>query len=141
MLLQRMDDGSLDVTVYRKLIHTDRYLDLHSHHPPQVRRVLVKCLFNRAQTITTGQNNLQKEEHHLTSVVRQNRYPSVFIRSSSKPPRQDMYATETPPQEEEHRPLLVMLPHTEGVSEYVRWVCRKFSMKVVSGLDSPSAPC
>ena len=86
-------------------------------------------------------SNLQKEEHHLTSVVRQNRYPSVFVRSSSKPHRQDMEATETAPQEEEHRPLLVMLPYTEGVSEYVRWVCRKFGMKVVSGLDSPSAPC
>ena len=111
-LLQRRDDGSLDVTVYRKPTHTDRYLDFHSHHPPQVKRGLVKCLFDRARTITTGQNNLQKEEHHLTRVLRQNGYPSAFIRSSSKPPRQDMEATEALPLEEEHRPPLVMLPYT-----------------------------
>ena len=56
-LLQRRDDGSLDVTVYRKPTHTDRYLDFHSPHPPQVKRGLVKCLFDRARTITTGKNN------------------------------------------------------------------------------------
>ena len=33
--------------------------------------------------------------------------------------------------EEEHRPPLVMLPYTEGVSEDVGRVCRKFGMKVV----------
>ena len=130
-LLQRRDDGSLDVTVYRKPTHTDRYLDFHSHHPPQVKRGLVKCLFDRARTITTGQNNLRKEEHHLTRVLRQNGYPSTFIRSSAKPPRPDMEATEALPLEEEHRPPLVMLPYIEGVSEDVKRVCRKFGMKVV----------
>ena len=88
-------------------------------------------MFNRARTITAGQNNLQIEEHHLTRVLRQNGYPSAFIRSSSKPPRRDMEAIETPPLEEKHRPPLVMLPYTEGVSEDVRRVCRKFGMKAV----------
>ena len=74
---------------------------------------------------------MRKEKHHLTKVLRQNGYPIAFIRSSSNPPRQDMEATETPPLEEEHRPPLVMLPYTEGVSEDVRQVCRKFGMKVV----------
>ena len=81
--------------------------------------------------ITTGQNNLQKEEHHLTRDLRQNEYPSAFIHSSSTPPRWDVEANKTPPLEEEHRPPLVMLPYTEGVSEDVTWVCRKFGMEVV----------
>ena len=38
---------------------------------------------------------------------------------------------ETLPLVEEHRPPLVMLPYTEGVSEDVRWVCRKFGMNVI----------
>ena len=42
-----------------------------------------------------------------------------------------MEEIEIPPLEEEHRPPLVMLPYTEGVSEDVRWVCRKFGMKAV----------
>ena len=35
--LQRREDGGLDVTVYRKPTHTDRYLVFQSHHPPMSR--------------------------------------------------------------------------------------------------------
>ena len=52
-LLQRRDDGSLDVTVYRKPTHTYRYLDFQSHHPSHVKRGLVRCLYDRARSITT----------------------------------------------------------------------------------------
>ena len=136
-LLQRKDDGNLDVTVYRKPTHTDRYLDFRSHHPSHVKRGLVRCLYDRARSITTKQEDLQKEECHLTEVLRQNGYPSNFIRSSSIPSRQDVETTEEPLPEEGRRPPLVMLPYTEGVSEDIRRVCRKFGMKVVfkSGLS------
>ena len=62
-LLQRKDDGNLDVTVYRKPTHTDRYLDFRSHHPSHVKRGLVRCLYDRARSITTRQEDLQKEEY------------------------------------------------------------------------------
>ena len=42
-----------------------------------------------------------------------------------------METTEALPQEGGCRPLLVMIPYTEGVSDDIRWVCRKFGMKVV----------
>ena len=131
------DDGNLDVTVYRKPTHTDRYLDFRSHHPSHVKRGLVRCLYDRARSITTRQEDLQKEDCHLTKVLRQNGYPSNFIRSSSIPSRRDAETTEEPLPEEGRRPPMVMLPYTEGVSEDIRRVCRKFGMKVVfrSGLS------
>ena len=44
---------------------------------------------------------------------------------------------EAPLLEERRRPPLVMLPYTEGVSEDIRRVCRKFGLKVIfrSGLS------
>ena len=36
-LLQRRVDDSLEVTVYRKLTHTDQFLDFRSHHPSHVK--------------------------------------------------------------------------------------------------------
>ena len=136
-LLQRRDDGSLDVTVYRKPTHTDRYLDFQSHHPSHVKRGLVRCLYDRARSITTRQDNLKKEECHLAEVLKQNGYPSSFIRSSSVPSRRNVEVTEAPLLEGGRRPPLVMLPYTEGVSEDIRRVCRKFGLKVVfrSGLS------
>ncbi len=139
-LLQRRNDGSLDVTVYRKPTHTDRYLDFKSHHPSHVKRGLVRCLYDRARSITTRQDNLKKKEFHLAEVLKQNGYPSTFVCSSSIPSRRDVEITEAPLPEEGRRPPLVMLPHTEGVSEDIRWVCRKFGLKDVfrSGLSSRS---
>ena len=57
-LLQRRDDGGLPVTIYRKLTDTTRYLDFHSHHLLHGKRGLVRCLYNRARSITTKHNSL-----------------------------------------------------------------------------------
>ncbi len=136
-LLQRRDDGSLAVTVYRKPTHTDRYLDFQSHHPSHVKRGLVRCLYDRARSITTGQDNLKKEECHLAEVLKQNGYPSAFVHSLFIPSKRNVDITEAPLLEEGRRPTLVMLPYTEGVSEDIRRACRKFGLKVVfrSGLS------
>ena len=88
-LLRRREDGHLDVTVYRKPTHTDRYLDFQSHHPPHVKRGLVRCLYDRARAIASTQDNLQKEEHHLSEVLRSNGYPGAFIRSAAWPPQRE----------------------------------------------------
>ena len=119
----------LDITVYRKPTHTDHYLDFHSHHSPHVKRGLVRCLYDRAGGITSTQDNLQKEEHHLSKVLRRNGYPGGFIRFAARPPWREEDAQGSLP--EEGNPPLVMLPYTAGVSEDIRRVCRKYGMKVI----------
>ena len=57
-LLKRNDDGNLDITVYRKAIHMDRYLNFQSHHPVHVKRGLVRCLYDRAKNIVCSQDDL-----------------------------------------------------------------------------------
>ena len=46
-LLRRKEDGSLDVIVYRKPTHMDRYLHFKSHHPTHVNRGVVRCSHDR----------------------------------------------------------------------------------------------
>ena len=36
--LTRREDGTLNVTVFRKQTHTDRYLHFNSHHPVSAKR-------------------------------------------------------------------------------------------------------
>ena len=83
--IYRKEDGSLDITVYRKPTHMDRYLHFNSHHPQHVKRGLVKCLFNRAEEINQNQDNLRRERRHLTRVLKTNGYPGRFINSVTTP--------------------------------------------------------
>ena len=129
-LLQRREDGSLDVTVYRKPTHIDCYLDFQSHHPLHVKRGLVRCLYDRARAIASTQNNLQNDEHHHSKVLRLNCYPGAFIHSAARPPQREEGHQDLPP-EEKSSPPLVVLPYTTGVSEDIRQVCRKYGMKVI----------
>lgn len=64
--------------MYRKPTPTDRYLQFHSHHPTQVKRRLVKCLFDTARDITK-KGELRKEILHFEKVLQRNGYPPPFI--------------------------------------------------------------
>ena len=129
-LLRRREDGSLDVSVYRKPTHTDRYLHFESHHPTHVKRGVVRCLHDRARRVISTQDNLQKEVDHLARVLKQNGYPANFIRNASAPPTQETADVSSPGEEQEKGPLVV-IPYVAGMSEDIRRVCRKFNIRVV----------
>ena len=62
MRVTRKEDGKLDITVYRKQMHTDRYLHFRSHHLTQMKR---GRLYDRARCIAQQGQNLKEEEDHL----------------------------------------------------------------------------
>ena len=129
-LLRRREDGSLDVSVYRKPTHTDRYLHFESHHPTHVKRGVVRCLHDRARRVISTQDNLQKEVDHLARVLKQNGYPANFIHNASVPPTQETTDVSSP-EEEQEKGSLVVIPYVAGMSEDIRCVCRKFNIRVV----------
>ena len=59
-LLQRKEDGNLGVTVYRKPIHTDRYLDFQSHHLTTSREVWSYACTTEPRTTPTHRTILHK---------------------------------------------------------------------------------
>ena len=65
MLLRRRENGSLDVSVYRKPTHTDQYLHFESHHPTHVKEGVVRCFHDTARGIISTQGNHQKEVDNL----------------------------------------------------------------------------
>ena len=128
--LTRKEDGTLNISVFRKQTHTDRYLQFNSHHPVSAKRAAVRSLFDRARNITLQKEDLQKEDH-LTATFKQNGYPLPFIRSISS-----MQKPSTPPEdpddeEPQEKPPLVVIPYVSGVSERIRKACEKFNLKVV----------
>ena len=103
----------------RKPTHTYRYLNFSSHH---LRHGLA-CLFHRAQT-----GNVQVEEDHLRGLLGGNGYPEAFVKMASKP------HTTTEPAEEPQ--ATAFISYVTGLSEDVRWVCRRYNIRTVFRLTS-----
>ena len=138
----RKVDGKLDVTVYRKPMHTDRYLHFSSHHPTHVKKGLVRCLYDRARNITKEASNLETEKAHLSGALQRNGYPAAFVRAAS----QESKPRERDPEEAqgEGKPTLMMLPYVAGVNERIRKACRNYCVttsKWCLGLARLSDPC
>ena len=73
--------GRIQVSVYRKPTHTDKYLNYNSHHPSQHKRSVVNTLLHRAQEIPSTNAERSRERKHVIKVLRDKNYPLSFIRS------------------------------------------------------------
>jgi predicted GIY-YIG superfamily endonuclease len=120
-MVNRGIDGDLSICVYRKPTHTDRYLHFNSHHPSNVSRGVVKCLFDRADRLVTSHEDLMKEKEHITSVLVLNGYPHHFINTSINKKRK--ISTE-----DRNDAIRVIIPYVRGLSEGIRRVCRHFNI-------------
>ena len=124
----RLTNGILDITVYRKKTHKDRYLHFESHHPTHVKRGAVRCLYDRARNITQRDVSLKEEESHLMKTFIRNGYPRAFVCSAAAPqtPRES-----SDDDDDTEKPPIAFLPYVAGVSERIRKVCRDFNIRTV----------
>ncbi|XP_062518280.1 uncharacterized protein LOC134193468 [Corticium candelabrum] len=126
-LLSRKDDGYLNITVYRKSTHTDRYLNFNSHHPHHVKKGLIRCLYDRAKNVTISPIDLKQEQHHLLQVLQHNGYPANFIHSTLPPSLQSSsLSTSTP----DTFCASIVLPYISGLSEDIRRICKGYNIRV-----------
>ena len=122
-LLTRRQDGGLNIGVYRKSSHTDRYLQYSSHQPAHVRRGVASCLFHRARTIPTG-DNVQLEEEHLRRVLKDNGFPAYIIEQAARQKRKVI-----PLEEEEEKEHNLCLPYIAGLGEDLRRICKQYKIR------------
>ena len=111
MSVSREPDGRLTTSVYRNPTHTNQYLAYDSHHPRSVKRVIVKCLYDRVKGLVTKPSVISAEKKHLSSVLVSNGYPSSFVQKISR--------GRTAPKKEPMAEFksTAVLPYIQGVSE------------------------
>ena len=127
-LLTRRQDGGLNIAVYRKPSHTDRYLQYSSHHPAHVRRGVASCLFRRARTIPTG-DNVRLEEEHLRRVLKANGFPAYIIDQTARQKKRV-----TPLEEKEENKHCLCLPYIAGLGEDLGRICKKkYNIRLQTG--------
>ena len=74
VFLTHHTDGSLSTTVFRKSIHTDKYLGFQSHHPLAHKVAVARTLFDRAEKICSDFPDSEKEKEHVAKAL-QNSHP------------------------------------------------------------------
>ena len=74
--VQQLKDGLLEISVYGKPTHTDRYLKHSSHHPVNQKASVARTLFSRANRITSNNEKKIKEFHQITKTLKNNEFPS-----------------------------------------------------------------
>jgi hypothetical protein len=77
----RDNTNPIEVSVYRKPTHTNKYLDFNSHHPTTHKRSVVNSLLNRADIIPTSTSGKRKERKHVFNVLMDNGYPKQFFKT------------------------------------------------------------
>ena len=79
--VSREPDGRLTTSVYRKPTHTDQYLAYDSHHPQSVKRVIVKCLYDRAKRLVPKPSVISRKRNicHLSLFLT----VSLFLRTEA----------------------------------------------------------
>ena len=119
-----LPDGQVEVQVYRKTTHTDKYLSFDSHHPIQHKRSVVSTLMSRADTIPSNQSLKSQERARVQESLRTNGYPVAFINTTPRP--------KTDQQENQPKPAgVAVIPFVQGVSDRVKRVLKQNNIKTV----------
>ena len=77
--LTKPTPNSTESTVYRKPMHTDRYLDYSSTHHIAAKLSVIHTLIHRAKQVCSTPEFLPKEMEHLNKVLQDNHYPAQFF--------------------------------------------------------------
>ena len=89
---------TIHTTVYRKLTHTDRYLDLNSNHPISAKRSVIQALTHRAKI---GPELLAKEMDCLNKVLSRNSFPDWLLKNQTT----GLIKTKSPTKKPQRNPL------------------------------------
>ena len=80
--VKRNQNGSVGTTVFRKVTHTDKYLDFNSHHSRQHKESVIRSLVKRGNTFPSDEQERLREAKHIDGALRANNYPIHFIKKT-----------------------------------------------------------
>ena len=133
-------DDTLSITVYRKPMHTDQYLQWDSHHHLSAKFSVIHTLSHRASTVCSKPELLQQEKDHLRKALTKCKYPKWALdkvekrlnRSTSEVndgvSNQGTTAAQPVTKEVKNEGHIV-IPYTQGVCESIRKICGRYGIQ------------
>lgn len=126
------NNNTLDITVYRKKTHTNRYLNFNSNHSTTVKSGIIKSLYDRARIICQNPGTFELEKKFIKEVLELNSYPVHFInRHFTKLETQQRNTTTTTPTLSNDTFIINTIPYIRGFSEKLRRIGHKYNIRTV----------
>ena len=119
----------IEVSVYRKPTHIDRYLDFNSSHPILAKRAVVRALMDRANNVCTSPDILAKEVKHLNKLLHYNNYPKWLIKRWGKSD-QNGHLLHTETGNEIKKKFFISGPYFQGLSEAFKQIFKYTHIQV-----------
>ena len=129
-------DGSLSITVYRKPMHTDQYLQWDSHHYLSAKFSVIQTLSHRASTMCSNPELLQKEKQHLRKALTKCNYPKWALdkveKRLNRSTRQVNDGGNNSAQPANHGVQSkghIVIPYTQGLCESIKRICGRYGIQ------------
>ena len=132
-------DGTMSITVYRKPVHIDQYLQWDSHHHLSAKFSVIHTLSHRVQTICSNPELLCKEKAHPRNALTQYKYPKWALDkverklnrpSKEDPDRANQGITGAQPATNEVKTKgHMVIPYTQGLSESIKKICGRYGIE------------
>ena len=117
-----LSDGCIEIDVFRKKTHTNKYLDFASYNPMQHKEAVVKTLLNRANLLPSHPQLKTNEKDRLMDDLRANGYPDHLFKKCVRDRAKERRTQE--------RPLgFAVLPYVKGVFDRVGRILQKFRIR------------
>ena len=134
------NDGKLSITVYRKPMHTDQYLQWDSHHYLSAKDRFISTLTHKAKRVCSNPGLLQKEMEHLRKALANYNYPKWALdkvkkrltRSSSEVndgAKSQGTAGGQPTTNEVKSKGHIVIPYTQGICKSIKKICGRYGIQ------------
>ena len=132
LLITPKVDGTLTTKVYRKPTHTDQYLQWDSNHNLASKYSVINTLTQRARTLCSTPEFINKELEHLEEVLRGFKYPRWAIKKILHKQKHQQDKTNKKKQHQSlHKKICHMVvPYSQGISESFKNICKKYGIQV-----------
>ncbi len=135
------NNGCLNVNVYRKPTHTDRYLDYNSHHDKQHKISTARTLLHRAAHLPNTNEGKQQEKDRVFVALRNNGYPKTFLDEVEKKRARRTEFVPSPEElvrmffenvEPESNSSYAVLPYINGSTEPLKRLLKRYGIRTTT---------
>ena len=120
----RDEYGQVVRQVYRKPTHTNRYVQVTSHHPTSVKSGVIDCLVQRATIVSSNDELFEKGLDQIREAMEQNNYPKHFVEKTIEKGARRRRMPLRKEQESDLGVATAKIPFVSGLSQEVRRIAR-----------------